>query len=77
MGSQGSLGWDTLGGIPWGDRWDLGTDGTLGPMGPGPQGPPFGNIFFDLFPFYKIEFIRPSLILIFCEKFDYIDFRGF
>ena len=31
---------DTLGGIPWGDRWDLGTDGTLGPMGPGPQGPP-------------------------------------
>merc|ERR1712091_38750 len=26
--------------IPWGVRWDLGTDGNFGPMGPGPQGPP-------------------------------------
>ena len=39
MGSQGSLGWDTLGWDTMGGRWDLGTDGTLGPMGPGPQGP--------------------------------------
>ena len=33
MGSQGSLGWDTLGGIPW-VGYLGGTDGTLGPMGP-------------------------------------------
>merc|ERR1712110_1267948 len=38
MGSQGSLGWDPLGGIPW-VGYLGGTDGTLGPMGPGPQGP--------------------------------------
>ena len=39
--------WIPWGGIPWGDRWDLGTDGTLGPMGPGPQGPPIIKLDID------------------------------
>ena len=26
--------------IPWGERWGLGIDGALGPMGFGPQGRP-------------------------------------